>query len=473
MSTHALRRRQVLSATGAVIVGGLLPTGSAAADDHLQTYRGELTGEALGVTTAASGTVTVTIDPEAKDGTYELHVSCLRNGTRVSVSFDGTTLTELDLEGDVTDGLVRDTTIAEGSLSDLELADVPPEQVRSAADRGDLVVTVHTEAHPDGEISGELEAVKGDEAPDKEPDDGDDEANGDDAVGDGEYSVTFEVSDVISGEEPDGEIVVSVRDGEEVVTVPIEDGEGTAMLDAGEYDLEGEFEDYMTDAAYTPPGVTVEGDTTVDYGVFGGLENITFIAEIVDAESGDPIEGAQVSGFGTSPTYDPLFEGSTDADGTLETEIGNTRWNIDVEADGYETLQTEVDYIDVEAGETVEETFELEPTDDADAGATEDDETTDEDSSSNDGDSDDSSSQTDDGSSSDSDSDSDSSSNDEDLDCSNFDTQDEAQEVYEQDTSDPNGLDGDDDGDACEALPGGSSASLTTSATDFVRSLFL
>lgn len=421
MSVHGIRRRQVLSATGAAIVGGLLSTGSAAADDHRHTYRGELTGEALGVTTAASGTVTVTLDPEAKDGTYELHVSCLRNGTRVSVSLDGATLTELDLEGDITDGLVRDTTIAEGSLSDLELADVPPGQVRSAAERGDLVVTVHTEAHPDGEISGALEAVEPGKAPEKEPDDDDDN---EDAVGDGEYAVTFEVSDVITDERPDGEIIVSVRDGEGVVAVPIEDGEGTAMLDAGEYDLEGEFEDYMTDAAYTPPGVTVEGDMTVEYGVFGGFEGITFVAEVVDAESGDPIEGATVSGFGTAPTYDPLFQGTTDADGILETEIGNTRWDVDVEADGYETLRTEVDYIDVGEGETVEETFELEPTD-------------------------------------------------EDLDCEDFDTQAEAQEVYERDTSDPNGLDGDDDGEACEALPGGSSASLTTSATDFVRSLFL
>jgi hypothetical protein len=40
--------------------------------------------------------------------------------------------------------------------------------------------------------------------------------------------------------------------------------------------------------------------------------------------------------------------------------------------------------------------------------------------------------------------------------CSDFDTQQEAQEIYEQDTSDPNGLDRDDDGVACESLPSGS-----------------
>ena len=37
--------------------------------------------------------------------------------------------------------------------------------------------------------------------------------------------------------------------------------------------------------------------------------------------------------------------------------------------------------------------------------------------------------------------------------CSDFSYQEEAQAVYDQDTSDPNRLDGDGDGVACEALP--------------------
>ncbi len=39
------------------------------------------------------------------------------------------------------------------------------------------------------------------------------------------------------------------------------------------------------------------------------------------------------------------------------------------------------------------------------------------------------------------------------LDCFDFATQGEAQAVYDQDPNDPYGLDGDEDGDACEALP--------------------
>jgi micrococcal nuclease len=51
-----------------------------------------------------------------------------------------------------------------------------------------------------------------------------------------------------------------------------------------------------------------------------------------------------------------------------------------------------------------------------------------------------------------------------DRDCADFDNQTEAQEVLENDLSDPNGLDGDSDGVACEDLPGGNSASPSASA---------
>jgi Excalibur calcium-binding domain len=40
-----------------------------------------------------------------------------------------------------------------------------------------------------------------------------------------------------------------------------------------------------------------------------------------------------------------------------------------------------------------------------------------------------------------------------DLDCADFQFQEDAQVVYDQDPSDPNGLDGDGDGVACEELP--------------------
>jgi hypothetical protein len=42
--------------------------------------------------------------------------------------------------------------------------------------------------------------------------------------------------------------------------------------------------------------------------------------------------------------------------------------------------------------------------------------------------------------------------------CSDFSTQEEAQDEYDSDTSDPNYLDGDNDGIACESLPSGSAS---------------
>jgi hypothetical protein len=53
-----------------------------------------------------------------------------------------------------------------------------------------------------------------------------------------------------------------------------------------------------------------------------------------------------------------------------------------------------------------------------------------------------------------------------DQNCSDFDTQQEAQAVYEQDTSDPNGLDRDDDGVACENNASGSSSGSGDSDDD-------
>lgn len=46
-----------------------------------------------------------------------------------------------------------------------------------------------------------------------------------------------------------------------------------------------------------------------------------------------------------------------------------------------------------------------------------------------------------------------------DFNCDDFATQQEAQAVYDQDPSDPNGLDADDDGQACEDSTGGGGGS--------------
>ena len=54
-----------------------------------------------------------------------------------------------------------------------------------------------------------------------------------------------------------------------------------------------------------------------------------------------------------------------------------------------------------------------------------------------------------------------------DLDCANFATQEEAQAVYDADPSDPNGLDDDNDGIACETLPTGGGGTDTGGSTGY------
>ena len=53
-----------------------------------------------------------------------------------------------------------------------------------------------------------------------------------------------------------------------------------------------------------------------------------------------------------------------------------------------------------------------------------------------------------------------------DVDCPDFATQAEAQAVFDRDPSDPNRLDADDDGVACEALPGGALGSAENGTTN-------
>lgn len=243
--SYSFNRRQVLSATGAAIVGGLWATGSAAADDG-RTYTADLTGEAVGVDTAAAGTATVTVDDG--EASYELWVSCLRNGTRVTVSTAGEAVAEHDLEGPVTDGLVRDETILEGTTDADALLD--------AFDGGEVTVTVHTEQYPDGEIGGPFAA---DEVPDdslEEPDEeeneddedpGEEEENGEEEEPDPDVEDALEVVDkqVGVGHDTDNEYILfkntsdaEIDLGGYVVTDREEGGTGIEATFPDEFTLE-------------------------------------------------------------------------------------------------------------------------------------------------------------------------------------------------------------------------------------------
>lgn len=183
MSVYETTRRRVLSVVGGMIVCGLLTTGSVAADEHGQTYRADLSGRPLGIQTAAGGSVTASIDRNTKEGSYELYVDCLRNARRATLSIDGEQIVGVIELDDNTEGLVRTTTIAEGPLREIERGDVPEAAVRSALEDGDLLVTVHTDQHPRGEIAGIVEPVGEDES-DEDSDSSGDETDDSSSTGD-------------------------------------------------------------------------------------------------------------------------------------------------------------------------------------------------------------------------------------------------------------------------------------------------
>lgn len=148
-------RRQVLRGVGVAAVGSLWATGSTGAESHTQTYETTLTA-AAGVDTNSAGEATLVVDTEANEATGEIFVDCLRNGTHVTLSVDGEVEDERDLEGSVTEGLVRNETIAEGTFTEEYLEDTSPEEASEALENERVVVTVHTEEYPDGEIDGRL-----------------------------------------------------------------------------------------------------------------------------------------------------------------------------------------------------------------------------------------------------------------------------------------------------------------------------
>ncbi|MFC6906099.1 lamin tail domain-containing protein [Halalkalicoccus tibetensis] len=256
MSDSNLNRRQVLSATGAAIVGGALMTGSAAADGG--SYTAELTGEPLGVDTNAGGTATVSVsDGEAS---YELWVSCLRDGTHVSLSADGEVLAEYDLD---VHGVVRDTVVLEGTTDDEGLLD---------ALEGEVTITAHTEQNPDGEIEGTLSAVdeadpapeepteeepeeepeEEEEEPEEEPEEEEEEDEEPEEDDDVAVSDALEISDFeVLGNEPNDEYVTITNNSDEDIDMTgfqLRDAPGGAVDDRNTPDGPFTFPSFTLDA---------------------------------------------------------------------------------------------------------------------------------------------------------------------------------------------------------------------------------
>lgn len=175
MSNSNLNRRQVLSATGATIVGGLVMSGSAAASDHggASSFSTELSGDAEvpPVETNASGRATFEVSEDGSEVHFEVYIDCIRNVSQGHIHLgsegeNGSVVTWLypqaTREPETLEGLNRDFVLAEGTLTEDDL--VGPfegeslEALAEAMANGGTYVNIHSEQNPDGEIRGQIEA---------------------------------------------------------------------------------------------------------------------------------------------------------------------------------------------------------------------------------------------------------------------------------------------------------------------------
>lgn len=179
--------------------------------------------------------------------------------------------------------------------------------------------------------------------------------------------------------EPEGNTVtVDVRhlDTDEPVDIPVRlngidtDYDETVTATNGTVTFEnvpnGDYEVKVATDGWWPeyPGmneVTVSGDTSYTLGVHDAPDSHTLTVTVTDAETGDPIEGADVSGVGGRHPdgADLLLGGETNANGVLTVDAYESGYLISVSADGYEYPPNQ----EVDLDEDKSVSFELTPED--------------------------------------------------------------------------------------------------------------
>ncbi|WP_336345133.1 CHRD domain-containing protein [Halalkalicoccus ordinarius] len=188
-----LNRRQVLSATGAAIVGSMAMSGQAAASSHGDqpgTYSAELSGDAEvpPVETDASGHATFEANEDETAVEYEVHVESICNVTQAHVHLgeegeNGPVVVWLYPEEGAEPELIEgrfDGTLAEGTITEDDfvgpLEGASFEEAAETLESEGGYVNVHTEQHPGGEIRGQIEP---DEMSEEESEGGDSEESED------------------------------------------------------------------------------------------------------------------------------------------------------------------------------------------------------------------------------------------------------------------------------------------------------
>lgn len=175
-------RRWMLRTTGAAVAGAAI-IGNASADEHIIREEAELTDEAHGLDTGASGHATFEINPEEAIVEYEVHIDQICDPTQAHVHMggpneDGPVVTWLypedQQEPQPIEGFFSGT-LAEGTITPADfvgpLEGLSFEEASARLEEEGAYVNVHTEKHPGGEIRGQIEPVE----PSEEPEDDHDE----------------------------------------------------------------------------------------------------------------------------------------------------------------------------------------------------------------------------------------------------------------------------------------------------------
>ncbi|WP_254864642.1 right-handed parallel beta-helix repeat-containing protein [Halovivax gelatinilyticus] len=172
---------------------------------------------------------------------------------------------------------------------------------------------------------------------------------------------------VTEGEPLDVDVTVENTGGEEATqTIELEDFDGD-MVDSAEVTLSELSSEAITLTWETEAGDAATGDVTVRSNDASESETVsieelettgTLTGTVVDGETGDPIEGAWV---GLSDGSENVDTTTTDADGAYELAAESGTYDVTAAIEYYDP-QTATD-VELNAGETVSQDFELFPTD--------------------------------------------------------------------------------------------------------------
>ena len=154
-------------------------------------------------------------------------------------------------------------------------------------------------------------------------------------------------------------VIVDVRhlDTDEPVEIPVRlsnqdfsetttASDGTAVFEnvpAGTYEVKDEADGWWPEYGAANQ-VTVDGDTSYTLGVRDAPDTHTLTVKVTDAETGDPVEGVDISGVGDRHPdgSDMLMGGETNSDGVLVQDVYESGYHITVSSDGYEPMTKEV-----------------------------------------------------------------------------------------------------------------------------------